>query len=97
MSQVFRFILKLVFALSAAVLAAGVLVVALSAVGVGLLIALVTGRKFAPSMAFSRFQQFSRPAARPAGSPRRPAARAASKGQVVDVEVREIAVNRPRA
>ena len=96
MSQVFRFMLKLVFALSAAVLAAGVLLFALIAVAVGLLIALATGRKFAPAMAFSRFQQFSRPGPRPAGGVRRPSPKSAS-GQVVDVEVREIAVGQPHS
>ena len=59
MSQVFRFILKLVFGLSAAVLAVGLLLVALTVLALSLLKSLITGRKPAPLMAFARFQQFS--------------------------------------
>lgn len=88
MSQVFRFILKLVFGLSAAVLAVGLLLVALTVLTLSLLKSLITGRKPAPLMAFARFQQFSQQGMWP-GQSRQGSAKAAS-GQVVDVEVREI-------
>jgi hypothetical protein len=88
LSQVFRFILKLVFGLSAAVLAVGLLLVALTVLALSLLKSLITGRKPAPLMAFARFQQFSQQGMWPSQS-RQGSAKAAS-GQVVDVEVREI-------
>ena len=102
LSQIFRFILKLVFAVSAAVLAISVLVAALIALALSVLAALLTGRKPAPAMAFARFREFSQPGTRPAGRFTRaaqtaPASSRAAAGQVVDVEVREIAVDRRNA
>lgn len=88
-SQIFRFILKLVLGLFAAVFAVSLLVAALIVFALSLLKSLITGRKPAPAMVFGRFQRFSqqgmwqgRPA--PQTSPK------ADSGQVVDVEVREI-------
>ena len=90
-SQAFRFILKLVLGLSAAVLAVSLLLVALTVLALSLLKSLITGRKPAPLMAFARFQQFSQQGMCPAGNrSRQGAAKAAASGQVVDVEVREI-------
>jgi len=89
LSQIFRFILKLVFALSAAVLAVGLLLVALTVLALSLLKSLITGRKSAPLMAFAHFQKFSRPGMWTGGTPRQPSPRAASS-QVIDVEAREL-------
>ena len=85
----FRFILKLVFALSAAVLAVGLLLVALTALALSLLKSLITGRKSAPLMAFVRFREFQKQGVWPGAAGRKSAPKAAS-GQIVDVEVREI-------
>jgi len=93
LGQMFRFILKLVFVSSAAVLALGLLLVALTVFVLSLLTALITGRKSAPLMAFSRFRQFSQQRVWPGNSSRQPSSKAAS-GQVVDVEAREIIDNR---
>lgn len=89
LGQMLRFILKLVFVSSAVVLALVLSLVALMAFVLSLFAALITGRKSAPLMAFSRFQQFSRQRVWPGSPSRQPSARATS-GQVVDVEVREI-------
>jgi hypothetical protein len=89
LSQIFRFILKLVFALSAAVLAVGLLLVALTVFALSLLKSLITGRKPAPLMAFARFQQFSQ-SGMWAASPSRPPSPKAATGQVIDVEAREL-------
>lgn len=89
LGRLFRFILKLVFVASAAVLALGLLLVALTVFVLSLLKSLVTGRKAEPLAAFSRFQQFSQQRVWPGSPARQPSSRAAS-GQVVDVEAREI-------
>jgi hypothetical protein len=88
-SQIFRFILKLVLGLFAAVFAVSLLVAALIVFALSLLRSLITGRKPAPAMVFGRFQQFSQQGmwqgrAATQASPK------ADSGQVVDVEVREI-------
>ena len=88
-SLMFRFILKLVFALSAAVLAVGLLLVALTALALSLLKSLITGRKSAPLMAFTRFREFQQQAVW-RGAPGRHTSPKPASGQVVDVEVREI-------
>ena len=88
-SQVFRFILKLVLGLSAAIFTLSLLAAALAVVVFSVLKALLTGRKPAPAALFGHFPQFSTPGMRP----RRPShERTASVGQgsIVDVEVREI-------
>ncbi len=86
-SRVVRFIFRLVLGVFAAVFAVSLLFAALALLVLGLLKALITGRKPKP-MVFGRFQRFtaqapwSGAAMRGAGAP--PAA------EVVDVEVREI-------
>ena len=94
-SLILRFILKLVFGLSAAVLAVGLLLVALTVFALSLLKSLITGRKSAPLMAFSRFREFQQQGVWPGAPGRHPSPKAAS-GQVVDVEVREIPDDRRR-
>lgn len=89
LGQLFRLVLKLVFGLSAAVLALGFLLVALTVFALSMIKALVTGRKPAPLMAFARFRQFQQQGAWP-GAPVRHASPKSASGQVVDVEVREI-------
>ena len=88
-SQIFRFILKLVLGLFAALFAISLLVAALIVFALSLLSSLITGRKPAPAMVFGRFQQFSAQGMRPGGSPRDNAP-SADAGNVVEVEVREI-------
>ncbi len=88
-SQVFRFILKLVLGLFAAVLALSLLTATLMVLAFSLLKSLVTGRKSAPAMVFGHFQRFSAQTMRPGRRASQGPAKAAS-GQIVDVEVREI-------
>ncbi|MEO5660484.1 MAG: hypothetical protein ABIQ90_11925 [Polaromonas sp.] len=88
-SQMVRFILKLVLGLSALLIAVSLLVVAVIVFSLSLLQALFTGRKPAPAVVFGRFQQFSQQDMWP-GSRAREAAPKIGAGQVVDVEVREI-------
>jgi len=90
LNEIFRFILKLVFGLSAAVLAVGLLLVALVAFALSLVSALITGRKPAPLAAFARFRAFQQQGMWPPGAAARQASPRAASGQVVDVEVREI-------
>lgn len=89
LSQIFRFVLKLVLGLFAAVFALSLLTATLLVLALGWLKALMTGRKPAPSQLFGRFQQFTPQGAWPGSSPRTDAS-AKAGGQVVDVEVREI-------
>lgn len=94
---IFRFILKLVFGLSAAVLAVGLLLAALAWVAFSLLKSLVTGRKSAPAVAFSRFRQFSRGRSSWPGDRAFPNKPKAAPYEVVDVEAYEIKdTGRPR-
>ena len=91
LSMIFRFILKLVFGLSAAVLAVGLLLVALTVFALSLLKSLITGRKPAPLMAFARFRAFQQQQQGVwPGAPGGRASPKAASGQVVDVEAREI-------
>lgn len=92
-SQIFRFILKLVLGLFAALFAVSLLFAALIVFALGMLKALITGRKPASAMVFGHFQQFSQqdmwPGRRgPQASPK------ATSGHIVDVEVREIPEDR---
>ena len=90
-SMIFRFVVKLVFGLSAAVLAVGLLLVALTVFALSLLKSLITGRKPAPLVAFSRFRAFQQQQQGMwPGAPGRPASTKTASGQVVDVEAREI-------
>ena len=86
---IFRFILKLVFGLSAAVVAVGLLLIALMLVALSLLKSLLTGRRPAPAMAFARFNQFSQRRTWPGNRPFQDKPKAASD-QVVDVEAYEV-------
>ena len=84
--QLFRFILKLVLGLLAAVFAVSLLLLALVVLAFSVLKALITGKKPAPAMVFGRFQKFS-----PQGMwPGQQAPSDTSKGEIVDVEVREV-------
>lgn len=94
LSQIVGFILKLVFAMSAAVLAVGLLLVALTVFALSMLKYLITGRKPAPLMAFSQFRKFSQTGMWTGGFSRQPFSRQpspkAASGQVIDVEAREL-------
>ena len=72
----------------AAVFAVSVLAVALVVLLLSVLKSLLTGRKPAPAMVFSRFQQFSPQGMWPGNT--RQSAAGATSAQVVDVEAREI-------
>ena len=88
-SKILSFLLKLVFAVSAVIVGIGLLALALVMVAFSVLWALLTGRKLAPAVVFSRFQGFptaNRWSTMPTG---RPPANSAPK-DVVDVEVREV-------
>lgn len=77
-----RFVLKLALGLMAAVFAVSLLAAAVVVLAFSLLKALITGKKPAPAMVFSRFQGYA-----PQdlwGRKAKPA------GEVVDVEVREL-------
>jgi len=89
-SQIFRFVLKLALGLFAAIFALSLLVATLVVLALGWLKALITGRKPAHSLLFSRFQQFTPRGAWPGGSGPRGSAPGPTGGQVVDVEAREI-------
>lgn len=81
-SSLLRFVLKLALGLMAAVFAVSLLAVALVVLAFSLLKALITGKKPASAMVFSRFQGYA-----PQdlwGRKAKPA------GEVVDVEVREL-------
>ncbi|UUZ67191.1 hypothetical protein LP414_21850 [Polaromonas sp. P1(28)-13] len=89
-SRVLRFILKLALGLFAAIFAVSLLLAALIVVAVSLLKSLITGRKPAPAMVFSRFQKFSPQGMWPGGPRTEGTASPARAGDVVDVEVREV-------
>ena len=84
--QIFRFFIKLVLGLVAAVFAVSLLAAGLIALALSLLKWLVTGKKPAFAIAFSQFRKFS-PQNDWSGTfnQKRPAA-----SDVVDVEVREV-------
>ena len=86
---VFQFILKLVFGLSAAIVAVALLWIALIVVTLSFLKSFVTGRKSTPAMTFTRFHQFSRRSTWPDKRPF-PAKRKAGLDQIVDVEAHEV-------
>ena len=90
MSSFFRrvsnFALRLILWLVAAVFALSLLFASLVLITLGLLKALLTGRKPQP-MVFGRFQQFPRQAVWPGTAPRKAAV---PQADIVDVEVREI-------
>lgn len=86
-SSVLRFTLRLILWGFAAIFAISLLAAALVVMTLGLLKALITGKKPQP-MVFGRFQKFSPEAFWPGASAQR--APAAREADVVDVEVREI-------
>lgn len=81
-SSLLRFVLKLALGLMAAVFAVSLLAAALVMLAFSLLKALITGKKPAAAMVFSRFQGYA-----PQDLWGR---RAKPAGEVVDVEVREL-------
>ncbi|MDB5742763.1 MAG: hypothetical protein JWR68_1078 [Polaromonas sp.] len=88
-SRIFRFILKLVLGLSAAVIAVGLILMTVILFSLSLLKSMITGRPSPAAVAFGRFRQSPAPGLWPNRRPAQGAPKAAS-GQVVDVEVREI-------
>jgi hypothetical protein len=85
-NQILRFFIKLVLSLVAAVFAVSLLAAGLIALALSLLKWLVTGKKPAFAIAFSRFHQFSTQTSWSGTfSQKRPEA-----SDVVDVEVREV-------
>lgn len=94
LSKLFRFLIKLVFVASAAVMALGLLAVALVVLVFSLMKALITGKRPAAAVMFRRFQNpqnFPTNGPWPAASPRSNAtATSPSTGEVVDVEAREV-------
>ena len=86
-SRVLGFALRLVLWVFAAIFAASLLAAALVVMALGLLKALLTGKKPQP-VVFGRFQKFSPDAFWPGAAER--GATPAREADVVDVEVREI-------
>lgn len=89
-SRVFRFFLKLVLAAFGIIFALSVLAAALIFMVFSVFTALLTGKKPAPSVVFSRFQKFSPGGAWPGSATRESKNKAAKPSDVVDVEVREV-------
>ena len=83
-SRLIRLTLKLVLAALGLVFAISLLAAALLVIAVSLLKSLVTGKKPAPLMVFSRFRQYAPGGVWPG------AAKAPNTSEVVDVEVREV-------
>jgi hypothetical protein len=86
-SQLVRFAVKLILTVLGLVFAISLLMAALIVVLLSLLKSVLTGKKPAPVVMFSKFQKFA-PGGRWPG-----AAKAQNAGDVVDVEVREVPVN----
>ena len=86
-SGLFRFIIKLVLAAFGLVFAISLLLLALIVVVLSLLKALITGKKPAPVMVFSKFQKFA------PGSMWPGATRGQNTSDVLDVDVREVPDN----
>ena len=83
-SQLVRFAIKLILTVLGLVFAISLLAAALIVVLLSLLKSVLTGKKPAPVVVFSKFQKFA-PGGMWPGS-----AKAQNKGEVVDVEVREV-------
>lgn len=92
-SKLLSFTFKFLLGLFAIIFAVSLLVAGLFVVALSLLRALFTGQKAAPATVFGRFQRFSHqniwPGRSSRGKPDSPSA-----GEVVDVEAREIPVDR---
>ena len=91
LSRTLRFTLKLLLGLFAGIFAISLLVAALLVVALNLLTSLITGRKLAPGMVFGQFQRFSPQGMWPSGPARKGSAKVS---EVVDVEVREVHVEK---
>ncbi len=89
-SRILSFVFKLLLGLFAAIFAVSLLVAALFVVALSLLTSLFTGRNPAPAAVFGHFQRFSRQGMWSGGSARHEPV-SPSAGEVVDVDVREIA------
>ena len=95
-SQVFRFVVKVVLAVFAVLFAVSLLVAALIAFALSVLKGLITGRKPASAVVFSRFQQFSKQGIWPVNPTGNNTIKPAS-GQIVDVEARVITEDRRKS
>jgi hypothetical protein len=82
--QLVRFAIKLILTVLGLVFAVSLLMVALVVVLLSLLKSVITGKKPAPVVVFSKFQKFAPEGIWPG------AAKAQNTGEVVDVEVREV-------
>ena len=83
-SRLVRFVIKLILAAFGLVFAISLLLAALIVVVLSLIKSLITGKKPAPVMVFSRFQKFA------PGGVWLSAAKVQNTVDVVDVEVREV-------
>lgn len=83
-NRLVRFVIKLILAAFGLVFAISLLLAALIVIVISLLKSLITGKKPAPVMMFSRFQKFAPGGMWPG------AAKAQHKNNVVDVQVREV-------
>jgi hypothetical protein len=83
-SQLVRFAIKLILTVLGLLFAVSLLMVALVVVLLSLLKSVITGKKPAPVVVFSKFQKFAPGGIWPG------AAKAQNTGEVVDVEVREV-------
>jgi hypothetical protein len=88
--RLFRFIIKLILAAFGLVFAVSLLAIALVALLLSLLKSLMTGKKPAPFVAFSQFRRFKQDARGGWPFADKFSTQAAPKGDVVDVEMREI-------
>ncbi len=86
-SRLVRFVIKLILAVFGLVFAISLLLAALIVVVLSLLKSVITGKKPAPVMVFSRFQKFAPGGMWPG------AAMTKNSNDVVDVEVHEIQAN----
>jgi hypothetical protein len=99
-TPVLAFILKLVFGLLAAVFAVSVLLAGLVYVAISLLVSLFTGRPSTPAMMFAQFRRFQRFSPQgpqglwPGSAAREASSGSPDRGDVVDVEVREVRSDR---
>ena len=90
LSRVVGFFLKLMLGIFAAVFVVSLLLAALVVAVLSLITALLTGKKPAPTVVFSRFQKYSPGGMWPGARPRDSNAKVPGAKDVVDVEVREI-------
>ena len=88
--RLFRFVLKLVLAAFAIVFALSVLAAALIVMILSVFKSILTGKKPAPTVVFSRFQKFSPGGVWPGAAGREAQGSTAKASDVVDVEVREV-------